>query len=363
MAPPPSPGAAAKVAGVAETERILAPSPADPEEQELERSLRPRALADFVGQSSTKEHLSIILDAAKARSEAADHLLFAGSPGLGKTTLAHIVAGELGVGFSVTSGPVLERAGDLAAILTNLDDRDVLFIDEIHRLARTVEEILYPAMEDFRLDIVIGKGPSARSIRMDVPRFTLIGATTRTGMLTSPLRDRFGFIGRLDFYEPVELAAVIRRSATILDIPIAYDAAEEIAGRSRGTPRIANRLLRRVRDFAQVRAEGQVTLAVARQALALFEVDEEGFDKVDIAILEALVARFRGRPVGLSTLAVAVGEEPDTIEDVYEPYLLRKGFLQRTPRGRMATPAAYEHLGLAQHEPAGAGAVSQERLV
>ena len=326
-------------------DRILAPAPAE-EDQELERSLRPRSLADFVGQASTKAHLSVILDAAKARDEAADHLLLAGSPGLGKTTLAHIVATELGVGFSVTSGPVLERAGDLAAILTNLEDRDVLFIDEIHRLARTVEEILYPAMEDFRLDIIIGKGPSARSIRMDVPRFTLVGATTRTGMLTSPLRDRFGFTSRLDYYEPHELAAVIRRSAHILEIPIDVEAAEEIAGRARGTPRIANRLLRRVRDFAQVRAGGAISLAVAQDALELFEVDVEGLDKVDMAILSALAERFRGRPVGLSTLAVAIGEEPDTIEDVYEPYLLRKGFLQRTPRGRQATPAAYEHLGI-----------------
>lgn len=326
-------------------DRILAPAPTI-DDQELERSLRPRSLEDFVGQASTKEHLSIILDAAQARGEAADHLLFAGSPGLGKTTLAHIVASELGVGFSVTSGPVLERAGDLAAILTNLEDRDVLFIDEIHRLARSVEETLYPAMEDFRLDIVIGKGPAARSIRMDIPRFTLIGATTRTGMLTSPLRDRFGFIGRLDYYEPDELAAVIRRSAGILGIGIDGEAGDEIASRSRGTPRIANRLLRRVRDFAQVRAAGEITLAVAQDALDLFQVDVEGLDKVDLAILSALVERFRGRPVGLSTLAVAVAEEPDTIEDVYEPYLLRKGFLQRTPRGRVATLAAYEHLGL-----------------
>jgi Holliday junction DNA helicase RuvB len=326
-------------------DRILAPAPSI-DDQEIERSLRPRTLADFVGQSSTKEHLSIILDAATGRDEAADHLLFAGSPGLGKTTLAHIVANELGVGFSVTSGPVLERAGDLAAILTNLEDRDVLFIDEIHRLARSVEETLYPAMEDFRLDIVIGKGPSARSIRMEIPRFTLIGATTRTGMLTSPLRDRFGFIGRLDYYEPEELAAVVRRSAGILGIAIDGEAAEEIASRSRGTPRIANRLLRRVRDYAQVRAAGDISLLVARDALDLFQVDTEGLDKVDIAILSALAERFRGRPVGLSTLAVAVGEEPETIEDVYEPYLLRKGFLQRTPRGRLATLTAYEHLGL-----------------
>ncbi|HEU5002827.1 MAG TPA: Holliday junction branch migration DNA helicase RuvB [Actinomycetota bacterium] len=340
---------------------MLAPD-ASIDDQEIERSLRPRTLSDFVGQTSTKEHLSIILDAAKARGEAADHLLFAGSPGLGKTTLAHIVASELGVGFSVTSGPVIERAGDLAAILTNLEDRDVLFIDEIHRLARTVEEVLYPAMEDFRLDIVIGKGPSARSIRVEVPRFTLIGATTRTGMLTSPLRDRFGFIGRLDYYEPEELAHVVRRSAAILEIEIDREASEEIASRARGTPRIANRLLRRVRDYAQVRAAGVIALDVAQDALDLFQVDVEGLDKVDIAILEALTQRFRGRPVGLSTLAVAVGEEPETIEDVYEPYLLRKGFLQRTPRGRLATLTAYEHLGLATYDGAEPGYAADRLL-
>lgn len=326
---------------------ILAPLP-EAEDQELEISLRPRTLDEFVGQSKTKEHLSIILNAASERGEAADHLLFAGSPGLGKTTLAHIVAAELGVGCKVTSGPVLERAGDLAAILTNLTERDVLFIDEIHRLARPVEEVLYPAMEDFSLDIVIGKGPAARSIRLDLPPFTLVGATTRTGLLSSPLRDRFGFVGRLDFYEPDELDAIIKRSAAILAIELDVPAANEIASRSRGTPRIANRLLRRVRDFAQVRAEGRIDLEVAKAALALFEVDTEGLDKVDKAILVALIERFRGRAVGLSTLAIAVGEEPDTVEDVYEPYLLRKGFIQRTPRGRVATAAAYEHLGIVQ---------------
>jgi Holliday junction DNA helicase RuvB len=316
------------------------------EEQDLERSLRPRTLADFVGQASTKEHLSIILDAAKARQEPPDHLLFVGSPGLGKTTLAHIVAAELGVGFSVTSGPVLERAGDLAAIVTNIGEGDVLFIDEIHRLSRAVEEILYPVMEDFHLDILIGKGPSARSIRVDIPRFTLVGATTRTGMLTSPLRDRFGFTGRLDYYETGELGSIVTRSAAIIGVEIEPEATAEIAARARGTPRIANRLLRRVRDYAQVRASGRISLEVAQDALDLFEVDTEGFDKVDLAILSALIERFRGRPVGLTTLAVAVGEEPETIEDVYEPYLLRKGFIQRTPRGRLATLSAYEHLGL-----------------
>lgn len=330
-----------------EPEGMLTPHP-DPEERELERSLRPRNLAEFVGQEATKEHLSIIISAARERDEPADHLLFAGSPGLGKTTLAHIVAAELGVGIRVTSGPALERAGDLASILTNVEDREVLFIDEIHRLARPVEEILYPAMEDGQLDIVIGKGPSARTLRLDLPSFTLIGATTRTGLLTSPLRDRFGFVSRLDFYEPHELEAIVTRSAAILAVEIIRDAAEEIARRSRGTPRVANRLLRRVRDYAQVRAGGSIDLDVARDALALFQVDAEGLDKVDKAILEALVERFRGRPVGLGTLAIAVGEEPDTVEDVYEPYLLRRGFIQRTPRGRLATTAAYEHLGLTE---------------
>ncbi|MEO7804649.1 MAG: Holliday junction branch migration DNA helicase RuvB [Actinomycetota bacterium] len=317
------------------------------EEEELlaERSLRPRNLNEFIGQSATKEHLKIILDAAKSRGEASDHILFAGSPGLGKTTLAHIVASELGAGMKVTSGPALERAGDLAAIVTNLEEYDVLFIDEIHRLPRVVEEILYPAMEDGQLDIIIGKGPAARSIRLELPAFTLIGATTRTGLLTSPLRDRFGFVGRLDFYETPELVTIVERSAEILDLVIDADAAVEIASRSRGTPRVANRLLRRVRDYAQVRADGKITLEVAVDALRLFEVDEEGLDKVDKAILLVLVERFGGRPVGLSTLAVSVGEEQETVEDVYEPYLLRKGFILRTPRGRVATPSAYEHLG------------------
>jgi Holliday junction DNA helicase RuvB len=320
------------------------------EEAELEVSLRPGCLGDFVGQARTKEHLSIILQAARGRGEPADHLLFAGSPGLGKTTLAHIVAAEMGVGLRITSGPALERAGDLAAILTGLTERDVLFVDEIHRLPRPVEEILYPAMEDGQIDIVIGKGPGARSIRLDLPPFTLVGATTRTGLLTSPLRERFGFVGRLDFYEDDELEAIVCRSGSILQVAVGPGAAREIASRARGTPRIANRLLRRVRDYAQVRADGRVTLDVAKAALSLFEVDDEGLDKVDKAILAALVHRFRGRPVGLGTLAIAVGEEPDTVEDVYEPYLLRKGFMQRTPRGRLATPSAYEHLGVVAEE-------------
>lgn len=330
--------------------RGLAATTLDDDEQLLERSLRPSRLEDFVGQAATKEHLSIILDAAKGRGEAADHLLFAGSPGLGKTTLANIVASELGVGLKTTSGPAIERAGDLAAILTNLQEGEVLFIDEIHRLARPVEEILYPAMEDFGLDIVIGKGPAARSIRLDLPPFTLIGATTRTGLLTSPLRDRFGFIGRLDYYETEELLRIVQRSARLLGLEMDRDAATEIAGRSRGTPRIANRLLRRVRDYAQVRADGRIGRRVAQDALCLFEIDTEGLDKVDMAILTALVQRFRGRPVGLSTLAVAVGEEPNTLEEVYEPYLLRKGFIVRTPRGRLATAPAYEHLGILESD-------------
>jgi Holliday junction DNA helicase RuvB len=320
----------------------------DDEDQALERSLRPTRLADFVGQPATREHLSIILDAAKGRGEVPDHILFSGSPGLGKTTLAHIVAAELGVGIKATSGPALERAGDLAAILTNLQEGEVFFIDEIHRLARPVEEILYPAMEDFALDIVIGKGPAARSIRLELPPFTLVGATTRTGLLTAPLRDRFGFIGRLDYYDTEDLVTIVQRSGMLLALDIDDDAALEIAGRSRGTPRIANRLLRRVRDYAQVRAAGTIRREVAKDALRLFEIDVEGLDKVDMAILTALVSRFRGRPVGLSTLAVAVGEEPDTLEEVYEPYLLRKGFIVRTPRGRLATAPAYEHLGVVE---------------
>jgi Holliday junction DNA helicase RuvB len=326
--------------------RSLLAGSEDDEDLALERSLRPTRLDDFVGQTATKEHLSIILDAAMGRGETPDHLLFAGSPGLGKTTLAHIVASELGVGLKATSGPALERAGDLAAILTNLQEGDVFFIDEIHRLARPVEEILYPAMEDFGLDIVIGKGPAARSIRLELPAFTLIGATTRTGLLTGPLRDRFGFIGRLDYYETGDLLTIVQRSARLLGLEIDKDAALEIAGRSRGTPRIANRLLRRVRDYAQVRANGRIGRSVAKDALCLFEIDVEGLDKVDMAILTALVSRFRGRPVGLSTLAVAVGEEPNTLEEVYEPYLLRRGFIVRTPRGRLATAPAYEHLGI-----------------
>ncbi len=324
---------------------LLAASPGPGEEGE-EVTLRPRRLDEFVGQARLKEHLEILLGAARGRGQAVDHLLFAGPPGLGKTSLAGIVARELDVGFRVTSGPALERAGDLAAILTNLDERDVLFIDEIHRLPRTVEEVLYPAMEDFQLDIVIGKGPSARSIRLEVPRFTLIGATTRTGLITGPLRDRFGFVGRLDYYDASDLETILGRSASILSVDVDPAAPAEIARRSRGTPRIANRLLKRVRDFAEMRTGGSVDAAAAREALTLFEVDERGLDKVDRAILGALCRTFRGAPVGLNTLAVAVGEVPETVEDVYEPFLLQEGFLQRTPRGRVALPLAYEHLGL-----------------
>jgi len=320
---------------------------ADPVEAVEETTLRPRRLAEFVGQAQLKEHLSIVLEAARRREQAVDHLLFAGPPGLGKTTMAGIVATEMGVGLRITSGPALVRAGDLAAILTDLAEGDVLFIDEIHRLGRAVEEIMYPAMEDFALDIVLGKGPAARSIRLDLPRFTLVGATTRTGLITGPLRDRFGFVARLDYYEPGELEAIIRRSGRILGVRLDDDAAAEIAGRSRGTPRIANRLLRRVRDYAEVRADGHVTRVLAHEGLAVFGVDELGLDKVDRAILQALCSRFGGGPVGLSTLAVSIGEEPDTVEDVYEPFLMQLGLLMRTPRGRVATPGAWQHLGLA----------------
>ncbi len=327
-------------------EEVLGGTVTDPQEAVEELSLRPRRLADFVGQPQLREHLEIVLEAARRRGQAVDHVLFAGPPGLGKTTLAGIVAAEMGAALRITSGPVLARAGDLAAILTDLQDGDVLFIDEIHRLGRAVEEILYPAMEDFVLDIVLGKGPAARSVRLPLPRFTLIGATTRTGLITGPLRDRFGFVARLDYYGPAELQAIILRSARILGVALDAGGAEEIAGRSRGTPRIANRLLKRVRDFAEVRGDGVVTRAVARDGLSLFGVDDLGLDKVDRAILDAVCRRFGGGPVGLSTLAVSVGEETETVEDVYEPFLLQLGLLMRTPRGRVAMPAAWQHLGL-----------------
>ena len=327
-------------------DELLVPEPADEGEAAVEVGLRPRRLADFVGQAELKEHLSIILEAARRRGQAADHLLFAGPPGLGKTSLAHIVGAEMDVTVHVTSGPALERAGDLAAILSQLGEGDILFIDEIHRLARAVEEVLYPAMEDFQLDIVLGKGPAARSIRLDVPHFTLVGATTRTGLITGPLRDRFGLVARLDYYDPADLEAIVGRAAGILGVSIHPDGATEIARRARGTPRIANRLLRRVRDFAEVRGDGTVDHDAAKAGLAVFGVDERGLDKVDRALLSALCERFGGGPVGLSTLAIGVGEPTETVEDVYEPFLIREGLLMRTPRGRVATPAAWAHLGL-----------------
>ncbi len=309
-------------------------------------SLRPRRLDEFIGQRELKEHLAIVLEAAKRRGQAADHLLLAGPPGLGKTSMAGIVAAEMGGHLLVTSGPALERAGDLAAILTKLEDGDVLFIDEIHRLSRAVEEILYPAMEDFQIDIVVGKGPAASSIRLTLPRFTLIGATTRTGMITGPLRDRFGLVARLDYYEPGELEAIVVRAASILQVSIDREGAWEIARRSRGTPRIANRLLRRVRDYAEVRGDGTISHDTARDGLGVFGVDDRGLDKVDRAILHAICQQFGGGPVGLSTVAISVGEQPETVEDVYEPFLIQQGLIARTPRGRVAMPAAWQHIGL-----------------
>jgi Holliday junction DNA helicase RuvB len=323
---------------------FLAPTLA-PQEDEIERSLRPRSLADFVGQERAKEQLGIALDAAKARGEALDHVLLVGPPGLGKTSLAFIIREELGVGIRTVAGPALDRKGDMAAILTALEERDVLFVDEIHRLNRAVEEILYPALEDFRLDIVVGQGPAARTLTLDLPPFTLVGATTRTGLLTTPLRDRFGMTFRLEYYEQPELATIVRRSAQILGVEIDDAAAEEIAARSRGTPRVANRILRRVRDVAEVRHQGVVTTDVAREALELLEVDGQGLERTDRELLRAIVHKFGGGPVGLSTLAVALGEEPDTIEDVYEPYLLQLGFIQRTPRGRIVTNLGRTHVG------------------
>jgi len=321
------------------------------EDDYLEATLRPRALDDYVGQEKAKGNLALFIDAARGRGEALDHVLLYGPPGLGKTTLANIIACEMGVSIKSTSGPVIERPGDLAAILTNLEAHDVLFIDEIHRLSHVVEEILYPAMEDFQLDIIIGQGPSARTIKLDLPKFTLVGATTRAGLLSSPLRDRFGVISRLEFYTNEELAFIVTRSARIFNMAIDPDGAMELARRSRGTPRIANRLLRRVRDFAQVRASGVITRAVADQALELLEIDQMGFDTMDRMILLTIIDKFGGGPVGLDTIAAAISEESDTIEDVYEPFLIQNGFLNRTPRGRVATPAAYLHFGRIAPEP------------
>lgn len=325
---------------------ILKSTPLMDEEKKVEATLRPRVLAEYVGQEKVKERLSLFIEAARQRKEHLDHVLFCGPPGLGKTTLANIIASELKVGITSTSGPVIERAGDLAAILTNLKDHDVLFIDEIHRLNHVVEEILYPAMEDFKLDILVGQGPSAKTIKLDLPRFTLIGATTRAGLLTSPLRDRFGVTARLDFYPAEELSVIIQRSARVLGAKIDAGGAFEIARRSRGTPRIANRLLRRVRDFAQVRAGGSVNEEIANAALKLLEVDEKGFDQMDRKIMLTIIEKFSGGPVGIDTISSAINEEPGTIEDVYEPFLIQCGYLNRTPRGRMATKLAYAHFNL-----------------
>jgi Holliday junction DNA helicase RuvB len=326
--------------------RMVSAAPVSPQEEAIERALRPKLLDEYVGQAKVREQLEIFIGAAKMRSEALDHVLLFGPPGLGKTTLSHIIAAELGVNLRQTSGPVLEKPKDLAALLTNLEKNDVLFIDEIHRLSPVVEEILYPALEDYQIDIMIGEGPAARSIKLDLQPFTLVGATTRAGMLTNPLRDRFGIVSRLEFYTAEELGRIVKRSAALLKAPMDTAGGEEIAKRSRGTPRIANRLLRRVRDYADVKGVGHITHDIAQRALAMLDVDPEGFDLMDRKLLEAVIHRFDGGPVGLDNIAASIGEERDTIEDVIEPYLIQQGFLQRTPRGRIATLAAYRHLGV-----------------
>ncbi|MCS6763385.1 MAG: Holliday junction branch migration DNA helicase RuvB [Candidatus Protistobacter heckmanni] len=336
--------------GAPPPDRVVGGEAASPNEEVFERALRPRQLDEYVGQEKVRGQLEIFIGAARKRQEALDHVLLFGPPGLGKTTLAHIVAREMGVNLRQTSGPVLERAGDLAALLTNLERNDVLFIDEIHRLSPVVEEILYPALEDYQIDIMIGEGPAARSVKLDLQPFTLVGATTRAGMLTNPLRDRFGIVARLEFYTPEELARIVHRSAALLGAGLAEEGAIEIACRSRGTPRIANRLLRRVRDYAEVKGDGRITRDVASAALAMLDVDPQGFDLMDRKLLEAILLKFNGGPVGVDNLAAAIGEERDTIEDVLEPYLIQQGFLQRTPRGRIATLSAYRHFGLAAPE-------------
>ena len=334
-------------------QRIVSSAPVGTQEEALERALRPKQLDEYVGQAKAREQLEIFIGAAKKRSEALDHVLLFGPPGLGKTTLSHIIAAELGVQLRQTSGPVLEKPKDLAALLTNLERNDVLFIDEIHRLSPVVEEILYPALEDYQIDIMIGEGPAARSIKLDLQPFTLVGATTRAGMLTNPLRDRFGIVARLEFYTPEELSRIVTRSSALMQAPIDPEGSAEIARRSRGTPRIANRLLRRVRDYADVKGDGRITLDIAQRALALLDVDPQGFDVMDRKLLEAVIHRFDGGPVGLDNIAASIGEEPGTIEDVIEPYLIQQGFLQRTPRGRIATLAAFRHLGVAPPQAGG----------
>jgi Holliday junction DNA helicase RuvB len=338
----------------APSKRIVSATPSTPQEEAIERALRPKLLDEYVGQAKAREQLEIFISAAKKRSEALDHVLLFGPPGLGKTTLSHIIAAELGVNLRQTSGPVLEKPKDLAALLTNLEKNDVLFIDEIHRLSPVVEEILYPALEDYQIDIMIGEGPAARSIKLDLQPFTLVGATTRAGMLTNPLRDRFGIVARLEFYTPEELCRIVTRSAGLMGAPIDAEGAMELARRSRGTPRIANRLLRRVRDYAEVKGDGRIVKLIADKALTMLDVDPKGFDVMDRKVLEAIVHRFDGGPVGLDNVAAAIGEDSGTIEDVIEPYLIQQGYLQRTPRGRIATLAAYRHLGVTPSAKAGA---------